>query len=552
MRNVVLIGFMGTGKSEVGRLLARRLGWRFVDTDRQVELREGASVAQIFARHGEAYFRTAEAKAVAKVAAGRDTVISTGGGVVLRPENMLHLRRHSWIISLTAPVEVILSRLGEAEGRPLLRPAPTGAGQRTSRARALRKADMRQTVTRLLSERRPLYRDADLILDVSATAPARAVDAIVAFLGRRERQIIPVRLDDRAYTIYVGDGILPLLPADLGALEAGAQVAVVSHRPLLRTVGKGLAAALAAWEFDPLTLDVPTGEGAKSLAVVSQLCTKLARARFDRNSTLVALGGGVVGDLGGFVAATYMRGIRLVQVPTTLLAMVDSSIGGKTGVNHAGVKNLVGAFYQPAEVLADVRLLSTLPARELRSGLAEVIKTAVIGDPFLFEFLEREVDAVLARDPRALAEVITHCAAYKARIVELDERERRQRMVLNYGHTIGHAVEAAAGLGRLTHGEAVAIGMALEAHVAQRLGLVPPGTVQRQNDLLRRAGLPVVTPRVNPRLLWRAMALDKKMRNGMVRFPLLKGIGEVLLEQEVPEVLLREVLSGARAGRLRA
>ncbi|MGH2347842.1 MAG: 3-dehydroquinate synthase [bacterium] len=537
MRNIVLIGFMGTGKSEVGRLLARRLGWKFVDTDRRVEIQEGASVAQIFARRGEAYFRDAEAKVVAKVVAERDAVIATGGGVVLRPDNMLRLRRHGWIVSLTAPVDVILTRLGDGEGRPLLRPASSA----------------RQTVTRLLSERRPLYRDADLILDVSATTPARAVEAVVAFLGRRERQGIPVRLDDRTYTIYVGDGVLPLLPADLGTLEAGAHVAIVSHRPLLRSSGNRLAAALSSWGFDPLVLDVPAGERAKSLTIVSQLSTRLARARFDRNSTLIALGGGVVGDLGGFVAGTYMRGIRFVQVPTTLLAMVDSSIGGKTGVNHAGVKNLIGVFHQPAEVLADVRMLATLPARELRSGMAEVIKTAVIGDPALFDFLERELDAVLNRDPRALVEVITHCAAYKSRVVELDERERRQRMILNYGHTIGHAVEAAAGLGRLTHGEAVAIGMALEARLAQRLGLAPAAIVQRQNELLRRAGLPVAAPRVSARTLWRAMALDKKVRNGMVRFPLLKGIGEVVLEQEVPETLLREVLAGGpRAGRVRS
>ncbi|HEV8354224.1 MAG TPA: 3-dehydroquinate synthase, partial [bacterium] len=548
--NIVLIGFMGTGKSEVGRLLARRLGWKFVDTDRRVEIQEGASVAQIFARRGEAYFRDAEAKIVAKAIAERDAVIATGGGVVLRPDNMLRLRRHGWIVSLTAPVEVILKRLGEGEGRPLLR---TAAGpERALARRRTRTTDVRQTVTRLLAERRPLYRDADLILDVSATTPARAVEAIVAFLGRRERQVIPVRLDDRTYAIYVGDGILPLLPADLGTLEAGAHVAVVSHRPLLRAVGKRLAAALTAWGFAPLVLDVPAGERAKSLAVVSQLSTRLARARFDRGGTVVALGGGVVGDLGGFVAATYMRGIRLVQVPTTLLAMVDSSIGGKTGVNHAGVKNLVGAFHQPAEVLADVRLLTTLPARELRSGMAEVIKTAVIGDPTLFEFLERNLDAVLNRDPRALVEVITHCAAYKSRIVELDERERRQRTILNYGHTIGHAVEAAAGLGRLTHGEAVAIGMALEARLAQQLGLTAAAIVQRQNELIRRAGLPIAAPRVSARALWRAMALDKKVRNGMVRFPLLKGIGDVLLEQEVPETVLREVLAGGtRAGRVR-
>ncbi len=533
---------MGTGKSEVGRLLARRLGWKFVDTDRRVEAREGASVAQIFARRGESYFREAEARVVAKVVMERDTVIASGGGVVLRPDNMLRLRRHGWIVSLTAPVEVILSRLGEGEGRPLLKAASGTA----------RRVDLRQTVTRLLSERRPLYRDADLILDISATTPARAVEAIVAFLGRRERQVIPVRIDDRAYSIYVGDGILPLLPADLGTLEAGTHTAILSHRPLLRVTGRKLAKTLAAWGFDPLVLEVPAGERAKSLAVAAQLFARLARARFDRNCTVVALGGGVVGDVGGFVAASYMRGVRLVQIPTTLLAMVDSSIGGKTGVNHAGVKNLVGAFHQPAEVLADVRLLSTLPARELRSGMAEVIKTAVIGDPSLFEYLERELESVLGREPRALVEVITHCAAYKARIVELDERERRQRMVLNYGHTIGHAVEAAAGLSRVTHGEAVAIGMALEARIAQQLGLAAADIVRRQNELLRRTGLPVGLPRINTHTLWRAMALDKKVRNGKVRFPLLKGIGEVMLEQEVPETLLREVLAGARAGRVRS
>ncbi len=530
MRNVVLIGFMGTGKSEVGQLLARRLGWAFIDTDRRIESREQASVAQIFARRGEEHFRAVEARIVADVAARREVVIGTGGGVVLRPENMMHLRRHGWIVSLTAPVDVLVERLGEAKTRPLLR-GPSGG--------------VREQVVRLLDERRPLYRDADLLVDVSDAPPVRVVEAIVAFLRARDRITIPVRLGDRVAPVHVGDGILSLLPGDLHEGGAGSQVVVLSHRLLTRGVGAKLLAVLKAWGYDALALDVPVGEASKSLLAASRVYTRLARARVDRASTLIALGGGVIGDLGGFVAATYMRGIRLVQVPTTLLAMVDSSIGGKTGVNHAGAKNLVGAFYQPALTVADVRLLATLPDRELRSGLAEVIKTAVIGDASLFDHLEQHLPAVLRRETAALVEIISRCAVFKARVVEADEREQSERRILNYGHTIGHAVEAAAGFGRLTHGEAVAIGMALEARLAQRLGLAATAVVDRQNALLARAGLPTKLGAVSRRAVWRAMALDKKIRDGVLRCPLPVGIGEVVREQEVPDTLLQEVLAGA-------
>lgn len=537
MRNVVLIGFMGTGKSEVGLLLARRLGWTFIDTDRRIEARERGTVAQIFARRGEDYFRDVEAKVVAEAASRRDAVIATGGGVVLRPENMTHLRRQGWVVSLTAPVDVLVKRLGDAKARPLLRPTPSGTGQGDG---------VRETVVRLLDQRRPLYRDADLLVDVSDAAPDRVVDAIVAFLRARDRSTIPVRLAERSYPVHVGDGILALLPGDLREAGVGRKVVVLSHRTLARGPGAELLAVLKAWGYEALPLDVPVGESSKSLAVVSRLYTRLARARIDRYGTLIALGGGVVGDLGGFVAATYMRGIRLAQVPTTLLAMVDSSIGGKTGVNHAGVKNLVGAFYQPVVTVADVRMLGTLPERELRSGLAEVIKTAVIGDAVLFDYLEQHLTAVLRRDMAALVEVISRCAAFKARVVEADEREQSERRILNYGHTIGHAVEAAAGFRRITHGEAVAIGMALEARLAQRLGLAAAAVVERQNALLARAGLPTKLGAVNRSAVWRAMALDKKIRDGVLRCPLPVGIGEVVREQEVPDALLQEVLAGGQ------
>jgi len=535
MRNIVLIGFMGTGKSAVGKLLARRLGWTFIDTDRRVEARERATIAQIFARRGEHYFRESEARVIAELAGRRDTVVATGGGAVLRPENMMHLRRHGWVVSLTATADVLQQRLSNGKNRPLLGGHVQG------------------NVARLLDQRRPLYRDADLLIDVSQGSPAKIVEAIVSFMGKRERRVVAVRLEGRSYPVYVGDGILPLLPVDLDALRAGKKVAVVTHRSVLRGAGQHLVMALRGWDYDVTTVEVPAGEESKILAVAARILTRLARERFDRHSTVLALGGGVVGDLAGFVAATYMRGVRFVQAPTTLLAMVDSSIGGKTGVNHAGIKNLVGAFYQPRTVVADVGLLATLPDRELRSGLAEIIKTAVIGDAVLFEYLEQHLSAILRRETEPLIEVVARCAAFKARVVEADELEVSERRILNYGHTIGHAVEVATRRGRLTHGEAIAIGMALEGKLAQRLGTTDSGTVERQNGLLARAGLPVALRGVNTRALWRALALDKKRLNGVLRAPLLVGIGEVRREQEVPNALLQEVLSRASgARRLRA
>ena len=548
MRNVVLIGFMGTGKSEIGQLLARRLGWTFIDTDRRVESRERATVAQIFSRRGEEYFRAVEAQIVADVASRRDVVIATGGGVVLKPENMTQLRRGGWIVSLTASVDVLVDRLGEAPTRPLLR-SPSGG--------------VREQLGRLLDQRRPLYRDADLLVDVSDATPARVVEAIVAFLRAHDRITIPVRVEDRLSPVHIGDGILALLPGDLFETGAGRQAVILSHRGLAPVAGAKLIAGLKAWGYETLEVDVPVGEATKSLPAAARIYTRLARARVDRASTLIAVGGGVIGDLGGFVAATYMRGIRLVQVPTSLLAMVDSGIGGKTGVNHAGVKNLVGAFYQPALTVADVRLLSTLPDRELRSGLAEVIKTAVIGDATLFDHLEQHLPAILRKETGVLVEIIARCAAFKARVVEADEREQSERRILNYGHTIGHAVEAAAGFSRLTHGEAIAIGMALEAQISQRLGVAASSVVDRQNKLLARAGLPTTLGAVNRTAVWRAMALDKKIRDGVLRCPLPVGIGEVIREQEVPDKLLQEVLGrvpsiprkrkpGPRPRRLRA
>ncbi|HYM71061.1 MAG TPA: 3-dehydroquinate synthase, partial [bacterium] len=300
--------------------------------------------------------------------------------------------------------------------------------------------------------------------------------------------------------------------------------------------------------YEVVTISVPPSETSKSLRAANRIYDRLLEARLDRGSALIVLGGGVAGDLGGFVAATFLRGIAWAAIPTTLLAQVDAAIGGKTAVNHPRGKNLIGAVHQPVLVVADIDLLGSLPAREVRSGMAEVIKTGVIGAPDLFAYLEGRLRAVLRRDPEALATVVGRCAAYKADVVSGDEREEAGRIVLNYGHTIGHGIEAAAGYRGLTHGEAIAVGMALEARIAVRLGLCDQALLDRQAALLRGAGLPARLAELRlrrppaPAAVAAAMTLDKKARAGRLRFVLPAEIGRTVVRDDVPATLLEEVL----------
>ncbi len=272
------------------------------------------------------------------------------------------------------------------------------------------------------------------------------------------------------------------------------------------------------------------------------LLTRLLELRAERSTTLVALGGGVVGDLTGFAAAIYQRGMPFVQVPTTLLAQVDSSVGGKTGINHPLGKNMIGAFHQPLAVLIDTDCLSTLPDRELAAGLAEVVKTAAIRDGRFFEWLETNVPRIKARDADALVHAVTESCRIKAEIVAADEREAGERALLNFGHTFGHAIEAGVGYGEWLHGEAVAAGMVMAAKLSQRLGLIAGADVERLRALLQRAGLPVDAPRLGAERYLALMSRDKKVVAGSIRFVLLRGIGDAVVTADVPEVELRKVL----------
>jgi 3-dehydroquinate synthase len=355
---------------------------------------------------------------------------------------------------------------------------------------------------------------------------------------------VNVPLGDRSYEIKIGGGLLAALGGQCARLKLGSRCAIITDTNVGKRFAKPAFNSLARAGFSPALIVVPSGETAKSLKSVQTCYDQLAVHRLERQSFIVALGGGVVGDLAGFVAATYLRGIAFVQVPTTLLAQVDSSVGGKVGVNLKAGKNLVGAFYQPRLVLCDLDTLQTLPEREFRAGLAEVIKYGIIYDAKLFAQLERDFPRLLRRDHPTLAAVVARCCEIKAEVVGQDETEGGVRAVLNFGHTIGHALEAICGYGKFLHGEAISIGQVTAVKISRRVPGLSKRDAERIINLFKRAGLPtqIRLNSVQRRKLFAAMRLDKKVRGGEARFVLAKKIGKVLWGRRVPEVYIREAL----------
>ena len=346
---------------------------------------------------------------------------------------------------------------------------------------------------------------------------------------------LTVPLGDRSYPIHIGDGLLGDT-ALLAAMLPARRVAVVTNDIVGPLYLPRLQATWAAAGATPLLeIVLPDGERHKTLPTVSRILDTLVANRFARDDLVVALGGGVVGDMAGFAAACYQRGIGFVQMPTTLLAQVDSSVGGKTGVNHPGGKNLIGAFHQPRAVIADTATLATLPPRELRAGLAEVVKHALICDAAFFSWLEANADALLALDPVVLAHAVHRCCTIKAGVVSRDERETGERALLNLGHTFGHAIEQVTGFGPWLHGEAVGVGLAMAAGMSQRAGWLPAADAARLDALLARLGLRTeARGAVTPQAARAAMQLDKKVQGGRVRLILLKGIGQAFVTADWP------------------
>lgn len=346
-----------------------------------------------------------------------------------------------------------------------------------------------------------------------------------------ECEPIRVELGTRSYPVHVGRGNLGTVGARARAVANGAAVALVTNPTVNALWGERVRASLAEAGVDATTIEIPDGEKHKDVSTLAALWSRLAEARIDRGGLLLALGGGVVGDVTGFAAATWLRGIAFAQVPTTLVAQVDAAIGGKTAIDLPAGKNLVGAFWQPSFVVSDVDVLASLPEREYRAGLAEVVKTGAILSAGLFETLEREADRVLARDPDVLLRIVDDCSRLKASVVSADETEGDRRAILNFGHTLGHAVESLLAYEGLLHGEAVSIGMAFATGLSEGRGWLPAATGRRIEALLRRYGLPTAVPEgLAPSALARAMEADKKRSAGKVRFVCLEGLGRTRFE----------------------
>jgi 3-dehydroquinate synthase len=355
-------------------------------------------------------------------------------------------------------------------------------------------------------------------------------------------QTLSVALGERSYPIHVGAGLLDR--ADLIAPSlVQKKVAVVTNPTVAPLYLERVAAALAREGVEVVRIIVPDGEEHKDWRTLNGIFDALLEQRCARDTTLIALGGGVIGDLAGFAAATYQRGVPFVQIPTTLLAQVDSSVGGKTAINHPLGKNMIGAFHQPQLVVADMRTLETLPERELRSGLAEVIKHGLIRDAAFFGWIEAHLDRLLTRDPEALEHAVLRSIAIKAEIVGQDERERGSRALLNFGHTFGHAIETGLGYGAWLHGEAVAAGMVMAADLSRQLGLLPEADSARIRSLFARAGLPTSARGITPERMQQLMRLDKKAKGGRVHFVLLERLGAAVLRADVPAGAVDHTLS---------
>ncbi len=530
---IVLVGLSGSGKSTVGRILAERLGWTFAGTDEEIARLHESTVGDVFTQLGEPRFREQEARLLDRMAGQPTTVVATGGGVLTTPRGRQAAARGLVVWLRISPGEAH-RRLGAGPGiehRPLL---------------------ARDTLARLkslLAARSHLYGRADAIVDVDQRTPEEVATAIGALWRQHELWSRPLdRLDplrgiaaevrtqhsSSTYPIVVRDDSLSELGAVCREVGLRGRAFVLTDETIAPLYRNQAHLALAACGYATESQVIPPGEDHKDLATLATIYDWLLDRRIERSDFLVCLGGGVVTDMGGFAAASILRGVPFVHVPTTLLGMVDAAVGGKAGIDHARGKNMIGAFAQPSAVVIDPLVLATLPERHLRNGWAELVKHGLILDSALLAELE-----AAAASPVPTAQHIARSVAIKAQVVSADEREAGLRTLLNYGHTIGHAIEAATGYTKYLHGEAVAIGMHAAAIISVEMRLLSPADLARQQALLRACGLPEAAPGLDIDAVLDATLSDKKVRGGAVQWVLLDAIGRAVVRDDVPPAIVR-------------
>lgn len=515
-RPLLLNGFMASGKSTVAAVVGRRTARAVVDLDKRIEAQTGKSIAEIFAHEGESRFRQLEREALEHVLdEGEPVVVALGGGTLLRRSMRLLALERAVVVSLRASAQTVLERVGDSSARPLLR------GKDAS------------DVEELMSMRATAYAEAHELIDVDGQSVEAIAERVV---DAWRRDPVAVAAGFSSYSVEVGQDFAPERVAEV--VGDAPKVFVLTDATVGGLYGHRYLDALKARGIDASVFSQPPGEEFKTPASLEKIWIHCLEAEADRRSCFVGLGGGVMTDVAGFAAATWMRGVDWVSVPTTLLGMVDASVGGKTAVDLPGAKNCVGAFWQPRRVLCDVGHLRTEPGRGLRSALAEVVKTALIGDPEMFELLERRSAEIVDRDWGLIAELVRRCIVVKARVVSQDEREGGVRAALNLGHTVGHALEAYGGFGGLSHGEAVSLGLVAAMKLGQRLGVTQAALAERVQRLLSALGLPADLGTQPVAQAAQLLGHDKKRGGNQVRFVLCAEPGEIEFRKlEIPELV---------------
>jgi 3-dehydroquinate synthase len=548
-KNLILTGFSGTGKTQVGRRIAEVLGWKFVDTDEKIVDSEGKSIPELFASEGESGFRKLEAMVLTEACSDVRLVISTGGGAASYSNNHQVMAESGFVVCLDATPEIIYERLSLGIGNN------GGVGIRPLLASAGSYEDAIKNIKMLKGQRQTYYDMADCTVYSDGLNIEEVASQVMNAWQAHELGISKVSAlealdssfvldtDSSSYPVFVDWGMLGNIHNYFVKLGIAGPVFIITDSNVADIYVPIVQNALEKSGIQSQVFVVAAGESSKSLRTLQSIYGWLAEQHCERGNTIVALGGGVVGDLAGFAAATFLRGLSLVQVPTSLAGMVDAAIGGKTAVNLDVGKNLVGSFYQPRAILADLDCLRTLPQRELAAGWAEAIKHGLILDADLFGFFEEHYDSIIGLEMDVTAAAIRRSMLIKAKIVGSDEKETKgRRMILNYGHTIGHALESATNYSELLHGEAVAVGMRAAARISFEMGLLEASVVDRQARILDHFGLPDSCNQAEPASVLKAVKLDKKSSAKKIRWVLLEDCGSATISQDVPDELVSKVV----------